>query len=91
MPPLCELIPRYASHTTPLPWQTKSILIMLIFLLKCSDLPCFGTICGFEISVEIVKNVTKIANQGKMGPVDAVKRSKNVVEIGGFYYSGILA
>lgn len=21
MPPLCELIPRYASHTTPLPWQ----------------------------------------------------------------------
>ena len=34
--------------------------------------------------MEIVKNVTKMANRGKTGQVDAVKRSKNVVEIGGF-------
>lgn len=37
--------------------------------------------------MEIVKNVTKIANRGKTGQVDAVKSSKNVVGIGEFYYS----
>ena len=45
---------------------------------------------GFAFSVEIVKNVTKVAKRGKTGQVDAVKSSKNVVEIGAFYYSGIL-
>ncbi len=34
--------------------------------------------------VEIVKNVTGLANRGKTGQVDAVKSSKNVVGIGGF-------
>lgn len=46
---------------------------------------------GSEIFTEIVKNVTEIANRGKMGHIDSVNRSKNVVGIGGFYYCGILA
>jgi len=41
--------------------------------------------------VEIVKNVTKMANRGKTGHIDSVNRSKNVVGIGGFYYCCILA
>ena len=45
----------------------------------------------FAFSVKIVENVTKMANRGKTGQVDAIKRSKNVVGIGGFYYCGILA
>ncbi len=45
----------------------------------------------FSFMVEIVKNVTGLANRGKLGQVDAVKSSKNVVGIGGFYYCGILA
>ncbi|MDE5977172.1 MAG: hypothetical protein K2G70_01725 [Turicibacter sp.] len=45
----------------------------------------------FTVSVKIVKNVTELANRGKTGQVDAVKSSKNVVGIGEFYYSGILA
>ena len=46
---------------------------------------------GFAFSVEIVKNVTEMANRGKTGHIDSVNRSKNVVGIGGFYYCGILA
>jgi len=34
--------------------------------------------------VEIVKNVTKMANRGKTGYIDSVNRSKNVVGIGDF-------
>ena len=41
--------------------------------------------------MEIVKNVTELANRGKTGHIDSVNRSKNVVGIGGFYYCGILA
>lgn len=37
--------------------------------------------------MEIVKNVTETANRGKTGHIDSVNRSKNVVGIGGFYYS----
>lgn len=43
----------------------------------------------FAFSVEIVKNVTEMANRGKTGHIDSVNRSKNVVGIGGFYYCGI--
>ena len=45
----------------------------------------------FAFSVEIVKNVTKMANRGKTGHIDSVNRSKNVVGIGGFYYSGFFS
>ena len=45
----------------------------------------------FGFFVGIVKNVTKLANRGKTGQVDAVKSSKNVVGIGGFYYSGFFS
>lgn len=41
--------------------------------------------------MEIVKNVTELANRGKTGQVGSVNRSKNVVGIGAFYYCGILA
>ena len=41
--------------------------------------------------MEIVKNVTEMANWGKTGHIDSVNRSKNVVGIEGVYYSGILA
>lgn len=40
--------------------------------------------------MEIVKNVTEMANRGKTEHIDAVNRSKNVVGIGEFYYCGFL-
>ena len=45
----------------------------------------------FVFFVEIVKNVTKMANRGKTWHIDSVNRSKNVVGIGGFYYCGYLS
>ena len=37
---------------------------------------------------KIVKNITELAKRGKMRRIEAVKRSKNVVKGGVFYYSG---
>lgn len=37
---------------------------------------------------KIVKNITVSAKRGKMRRIEAVKRSKNVVKGGVFYYSG---
>ena len=36
---------------------------------------------------KIVKNITDLAKRGKMRRIEAVKRSKNVVKGGVFYYS----
>ena len=38
MAPLCELIPGYASHTTPLPWQTNNIFIISIIRLPAKGI-----------------------------------------------------
>ena len=42
----------------------------------------------FVFSRKIVKNITELAKRGKMRRIEAVKRSKNVVKGGVFYYSG---
>jgi len=52
--------------------------------LICRVLARFADCSG---SQKIVKDFTEKAKQGKMWQVEAAKRSKNVVGIGGFYYS----
>ena len=73
-----------------LPWQMKSILIifevppkMLCFALICPDLP--------SISEPIFMPLLCHRNPkwGKMWQIDAINRSKNVVEIVSSYYRSI--
>lgn len=46
---------------------------------------------GLFFRRKLLKKITEQAKRGKMWQVEAMKRSKIVVEIGGFYYSGILS
>ena len=48
----------------------------------------FAVFCGIVFCGKIVKNITDWAKRGKMRRIEAVKRSKNVVKGGVFYYSG---
>ena len=59
-----------------------------VYLSSLNALICrvLARFARFVFSVAIVKNVTEMANRGKTGQVDAVKRSRNW---GGFYYCGI--
>ena len=73
------------------PWQTNNILIIIESPPKmhysasiCPDMPTS------TIPPQTGNNVTEIPKRGKMRQVVAVNRSKNVVEIGGSYYSDIL-
>lgn len=44
MPCLAQVCERLRSHTTDLPWQTKSTFIIVLFLLVCSEILCFSDI-----------------------------------------------
>ena len=73
-----------------LPWQIKSILIifevppkMLCFAVICPDLPSISCLLFFPSLWH------RNPKRGKMWQIDAVNRSKNVVEIKGSYYRSI--
>ena len=75
-----------------LPWHTNNILIIIESPPKmrypasiCPDMPTS------KVPSQPGNNVTEIPKRCKMRQVVAVNRSKNVVEIGGSYYSDILA
>lgn len=75
-----------------LPWHTKSILVIIE---NPPKMRCPASICRVLAtstpSIQTGNNVAETSKRGKMRQAAAVNRSKNVVEIGGSYYHGILA
>lgn len=49
-----------------LPWQTKSILITIKFLLQCRDLPYFASFFAFFILYTYHADINRIGKTGQI-------------------------
>ena len=86
----CQTIPMVVLSTVPaisLPWQIKSTLIILVFLPVRARSAAICRTLRWALREHILpKNRAKIRKCGKSRQIEDVIRSKNVVEIGVFYY-----
>ena len=83
--PLCKAL-HYSK--TGLPWQMKSTLIIIFFLLKCLVLPYFTHFFDFFKSYSFPETVAKVAKYGSLRPSVVVCSSQLVVSLGGADYRG---
>ena len=87
---ICRILPNKSNpeHVLyPLPWQIKSTLIILVFLpVRARSAAFCRTLRSRFSGTYYPKNRAKIRKCGKSRQIADVIRSKNVVEIGVFYY-----
>ena len=87
---ICRILPNKSNpeHVLyPLPWQMKSTLIILKILpVRARSAAFYCTLRTSPRGYILPKNRAKIRKCGKSRQIADVIRSKNVVEIGVFYY-----